>query len=243
MRSGALAVAILVSAAPGFAQSGTGSGSGSGSGSGGSGGAQTGGDQSGSQGAQSGRASRNEETQFVEQMLIANMAEIQLGQMGSERASSAEVKSYAQMMVADHSKANQALMPLAQSLGVQQPTELDEKHRRMAERLSKLEGERFDREFMRAMVDAHKDVVKQTRVMAREARGSSGASGSSAGEGSSASATGTAGATAGATAGQTAGTSGSMAAVTSVPEYAAMTLPIVQQHLQHAEHLQQSVAK
>src|SRR3982750_2224572 len=56
----------------------------------------------------------------VKKMLLANMAEIQLGQLASSQASSSEVKSFAQMMVTDHTQANQQLLALAQQLGGQQ---------------------------------------------------------------------------------------------------------------------------
>src|SRR3954451_14903514 len=89
--------------------------------------------------------SGSKDKQYVQKMMMANMAEIQLGQMASERASSSEVKSFAQMMVTDHTKANQELMPLAQQMGVQQPSALDAKHKAIADKLSKLQGADFDR--------------------------------------------------------------------------------------------------
>src|SRR5206468_12674364 len=127
--------------------------------------------------------------------------EIQLGQMGSQKATSPEVKSFAQMKVTDHTQANQELMPLAQQLGVQQPTSLDAKHKAVADRLSKLQGAEFDRQYMKAMVDAHKNVVSDTKPIAgAQASGGSatGTSGTMSGSGSS-----------GASASGTAGTSGS----------------------------------
>ena len=164
---------------------------------------------------------------YVQQMLIANMAEVQLGQMAGERATSADVKSYAQTMVADHTKANEQLMPLAQSLGVQQPAQLDAKHKAIADRLSKLQGAEFDREFMRTMVTSHQAVVKQTRSMAPA--------------GSKTGAAGTKGAAGTAGSGSTAG-AGS-ASPTTAREYAAATLPIVQQHLEHAQQVAKTVSK
>jgi putative membrane protein len=235
---------------------------------------------------------------YVEHMLIANMAEIQLGQMAAERASSSDVKSFAQQMVTDHTRANQELMPVAQQLGVQQPTQLDGKHQKIADKLSKAQGADFDRQFMKAMVSAHQDVVNQTKKIAGNnnsatgssrgtdtggtigatgtsgtvgssgaagTSGSSGASGTSAGSGSSggsatsggsgtsgsAGTSGSTSATSGSTSGTGSGTSMSGTSMSgsaaggaqSVAEYAAMTLPIVQQHLQHAQMLEESAGK
>jgi putative membrane protein len=153
--------------------------------------------------------SGSKDKNFVETMMMANMAEIQLGQMGSQKATSPEVKSFAQMMVTDHTQANQELMPLAQQLGVQQPTSLDAKHKAVADRLSKLQGAEFDRQYMKAMVDAHKNVISQTKPIAgnqgsgSSAMGTSGTSGTMSGSGSSAG-----GSTSGS--GATSGTSGTM---------------------------------
>jgi len=215
--------------------------------------------------------SGSKEKQFVQTMMMANMAEIQLGQMGSEKATSPEVKSFAQMMVTDHTQANQQLMPIAQQLGVQQPTSLDAKHKAVADRLSKLQGAEFDRQYMKAMVDAHKDVISQTKPIAGSQAGSgsatgmsgamsgSGSSGSSAtsgsgssGSGATSGTTGTSGtsgssgsgssASGSSATGSSSGTSGSSSAgSTSVKGYAAQTMPIVQQHLSQAQQLEKSI--
>jgi putative membrane protein len=203
---------------------------------------------------------------FVEHMLLANMAEIELGKMGAERATSGDVKSFAEQMVADHTRANAELMPVAQQLGVQPPAQLDAKHQKIADKLSKAQGAEFDREFMKAMLAGHKKVVDETKKMAGD-RGDapSGSSGGSGTAGAIAGATGTSGA-AGSTAttasGATSisGSSGEAAAggtstanpssnasttggAQLVREYAATTLPTVQQHLQHAEMIEQAAAK
>ncbi len=100
--------------------------------------------------------SPSDQKKFVEQMLMANFVEIQLDQMAAERASSPEVKSFAQTMVTDHTQANQDLEPIARQIGVQRPTELDAKHRRLSERLSTLQAQEFDREYLKEMVEAHR---------------------------------------------------------------------------------------
>jgi putative membrane protein len=59
-------------------------------------------------------------------------------------------------MVTDHTQANQDLEPIARQIGVQRPTELDAKHRRLSERLSTLQAQEFDREYLKEMVEAHR---------------------------------------------------------------------------------------
>jgi putative membrane protein len=156
---------------------------------------------------------------FVWQMLLANKAEIQLGQMAAQRATSADVKAFAQQMVTDHTRASEELRPIAQQLGVQEPTKLDSADQKVADKLAKAEGADFDRQFMEVMVDSHKDALKLTRKIAGgKAR-------------SGAATTGTSGA-----AGTTPVATGIMGADDlAVAQYAAETLPIVEQHLEHAQ--------
>jgi len=178
--------------------------------------------------------------QAVEKMLMDNMAEVQLGEIGVKQARNADVKSFAQMMVDDHTKSNQELMPIADKLGARKPAQLDSKHKSIADKLEKAQGADFDRQFMAVMVDSHKQALKDAKPLARSESGSpkSGAVGTS---GTSApspgsSSTGTSAATG--TSGSSASTLGSM----STPaEYAAKTTPIIQQHLAHAQTLQKSI--
>jgi predicted outer membrane protein len=96
---------------------------------------------------------------FVNDLTIANMAEIELGRMASERAANADVKRFGQMMVDDHTAAGTKLKPIATEHNIPMPTALDDKHRDLRERLAKLQGAEFDREYMKAMISGHEDVV------------------------------------------------------------------------------------
>lgn len=96
---------------------------------------------------------------FVNDVAIANMAEIELGKLAAGRAVNAEVKRFGQMMVDDHTAAGAKLKTVATSHHIPLPTDIDDKHRDLRERLSKLQGAEFDREYMKAMVDGHEDVI------------------------------------------------------------------------------------
>jgi putative membrane protein len=100
------------------------------------------------------------EHDFVSHAAMSNMAEIQLGHMAAQKAQRAEVKKFAQTMIDDHLKAQQQLADAAYGAGIRWPTKLDESHRKIQQRLSKLSNEQFDREYMKAIVDWHRDVEK-----------------------------------------------------------------------------------
>jgi putative membrane protein len=105
------------------------------------------------------RPARLDAREFVKRMGVAGLAEVELGKLASERAMDAAVKAFAQMMVRDHSSANDELSKIASQLNLQVPTQLDPMHRELFDRLSKLKGAEFDREYMTAMVKGHEDVA------------------------------------------------------------------------------------
>ena len=107
---------------------------------------------------------------FMEKAAEGGMAEVQLGKLASEKASSAEVKQFGQRMVDDHSKANDQLKQIATSKGVNLPTELDRSTQREMDKLSKLSGADFDREYMKHMVSDHKKDVSEFKTKSSRAK-------------------------------------------------------------------------
>jgi putative membrane protein len=96
---------------------------------------------------------------FVLKASEGGMAEVMAGKLAAKRASDAEVKEFAEKMVKDHSKANKELASLAGKKGFKVAKEVGEKHKAMAEKLAKLSGAAFDREYMAGMVKDHEMTV------------------------------------------------------------------------------------
>ena len=97
---------------------------------------------------------------FVMEAAMGGMAEVELGKLATQKATSDAVKQFGQKMVDDHSAANSELTQLAAAKGLTLPTELDAKHRADITRLSKLSGAAFDGAYSKAMLDDHvKDVA------------------------------------------------------------------------------------
>lgn len=109
---------------------------------------------------------------IVVDMAHANMAEVEAGKLALSKTQNAEVKAFAQLMVDDHTKALNDVTQLAQNKGVTLPTELDSKHKAMADKLSKLSGDAFDKEYMaKAGVADHKAVhaaLKKNEARAKD---------------------------------------------------------------------------
>ncbi len=98
-----------------------------------------------------------------------SMAEVELGQLAVERAASARVKQFAQQMIKDHSKAGEDLKQLAQQKKVTLPPGVLPKAKQTKENLSKLNGEQFDREYVKAMVEVHEKDVAAFDAVAKNA--------------------------------------------------------------------------
>jgi putative membrane protein len=98
-------------------------------------------------------------TNFAKQVAMGGMAEVEISRIATTQGSNADVKSFAQRMVDDHSKANDELKALAQQKSWTLPTDMDAKHKATLARLSKLNGAAFDRAYMKAMMTDHKQTV------------------------------------------------------------------------------------
>jgi putative membrane protein len=102
--------------------------------------------------------------QFVMNVAKDGMAEVELGKLAADKASSADVKKFAQKMVDDHSKANDELKTLAQNKNITLPAAPDAAHKAHVDRMSKLSGEAFDRAYMQDMVKDHQKAVQAFRM-------------------------------------------------------------------------------
>ncbi|HZT78554.1 MAG TPA: DUF4142 domain-containing protein [Vicinamibacterales bacterium] len=100
---------------------------------------------------------------FMKKAAEGGMAEVELGNLAQQKASSDEVKSFGKRMVDDHSKANDELKSIAQSKNVTLPTSLDPKDQQLRNKLEKLSGAAFDRAYMQAMLKDHRQDVNEFR--------------------------------------------------------------------------------
>lgn len=120
-------------------------------------------------GAQTSSAVTAADRAFVREAAIGGMAEVELGNLAKEKASSDDVKSFGDRMVTDHGKANDELKQWASQNNVTLPTEVDAKHKATKDRLSKLSGAAFDKAYMRDMVSDHKQDVAKFRSESKTA--------------------------------------------------------------------------
>jgi putative membrane protein len=148
---------------------------------------------------------------FVSRAAMSNMVAIQLGHLATKKAQRADVKQFAQSTIDDHLKAQQQLADAAYGAGIRWPKKLDESYQQIQQRLSKLSSDRFDREYMKVMVDRHRDAEK---MLAARVSNSGGAARSTA-----------------------ATRSDEPTLAAKVNQWAATTLPEVRAHIKEAEQV------
>jgi putative membrane protein len=107
---------------------------------------------------------------FVEKAAQGGVAEVQLGKLAAQKAQSPDVKKFGERMEKDHAAANQKLTTLASEKGVAAATEMDSSSKREYDKLSKLSGAEFDKEYMKAMVSDHKKDIKEFQSEAKSGK-------------------------------------------------------------------------
>lgn len=108
----------------------------------------------------------SDETTFVKDAAQGGLMEVQLGKLAQEKAGDEKVKQFGKRMEQDHSKANDELKKIASDKGVQLSTDLDKKHKTKIDKLTKLSGTDFDKQYMNDMVSDHKEDIKKFQRVA-----------------------------------------------------------------------------
>jgi putative membrane protein len=99
--------------------------------------------------------------EFMVETTEEGIAQVELGMIAKQKASSNVVKEYARRMVVEHTEANNRLETLAQRKGVTLPTAIGEKNQELKQKLSELSGAEFDEEYMEEVgVKSHEEQVK-----------------------------------------------------------------------------------
>jgi putative membrane protein len=91
------------------------------------------------------------------------MSELKLGALAQERAGDQRVKDFGKQMVTDHGKDLQELKDIAAKKQVRLPEEMDEDQRKEADKLGKLTGKAFDREYVNYETKDHRADIKEQK--------------------------------------------------------------------------------
>lgn len=107
-----------------------------------------------------------------------DQSEIQMAQLTLQKSQDQKIRDFAQMMINDHTQAEQQLAPLAQQLGVglvdfvpksRQEIRDDRDDKATLARLQTLDGRDYDQAYINAQVKAHTKALAWLRVNAKKA--------------------------------------------------------------------------
>ena len=101
---------------------------------------------------------------FLREAAAGNIAEVQFGELATQKATNADVKAFGQKMVDEHTALNKDLEPLADSIGVMLPKHMNKADQADYDKLKGLSGDEFDTEYLTLMVKNHHKDLREFRL-------------------------------------------------------------------------------
>lgn len=102
----------------------------------------------------------SDETEFMVQAANGGMTEVEMGKIAEKKARNKRVQAFGEMMVQDHTSANNQLKTIALNQNVTLPDSLSENSEDDVQKMSRKQGNDFDKDFMHQMVQDHEKTVK-----------------------------------------------------------------------------------
>jgi putative membrane protein len=106
---------------------------------------------------------------FAREAALGGQMEVELGRIASQKAVNPSVQQFGQRMVTDHSKAGDKLKEIAMRNSATLPMELTATEQHEVNKLNKLSGQEFDKEYVSLMVKDHKKDLKDFQHAAKTA--------------------------------------------------------------------------
>jgi len=106
-----------------------------------------------------GIAVNSDDAKFATKAANGGMAEVEFAKVALTKTSNAQIKDFANMMVKDHSMANDTLMAIAKMKNITLPTMCDSATMKKMDDVGKKNGTDFDKAYVDAMIDGHKKTL------------------------------------------------------------------------------------
>lgn len=97
--------------------------------------------------------------EFVTLAVRSGLAEVRLAELAETRSTRPEIQDFAHQIITDYTEINEKLQDLTEQKGILRPTTLDQEHQDAVATLSRLEGNAFNREFLRGQINDLREVV------------------------------------------------------------------------------------
>ena len=109
-----------------------------------------------------GQLSQQDQT-FMTQNAQTDLAEITVGQLAAQRATTAPIRQAAQTIASDHQQVLSKLQDLARTLHVTLPNSPDATQQQLAQQLNATSGTAFDQAYLQGMIQGHQTSINQTQ--------------------------------------------------------------------------------
>jgi predicted outer membrane protein len=110
------------------------------------------------------------DVEFVKNEAAANRAVVKLAGLGVQKAVRADVKAFAEILVTDHTKADEEMTKLAATKGVELSAVIAPKHAEIFQDLEKAENANFDKEFLAVIESGHEKCVSNFKEASVDAK-------------------------------------------------------------------------
>jgi len=105
---------------------------------------------------------------FAVKAANGGMMEVELGKIAMTNAANTRVRAFGDMMVKDHSQANENLKTIANSLNIALPDSVSDDARKEIDKLKMKKGKDFDKAYVDMMVDDHKKDIDEFKKCASD---------------------------------------------------------------------------
>lgn len=112
---------------------------------------------------------KEDDSEFLVEAAAINMKEIELGKLVENNTENQGLKSYAQMLVEEHTKANEKLKAMAKEMNISLPMDLTEDGKDAYEKLKEESGEEFNKEYVNMMIKGHEEAIDEMEEAVEEA--------------------------------------------------------------------------
>jgi len=115
-------------------------------------------------------AARPLDDDFLIKAASCGHAQIEIGKLAEKHAASAQVKEFAAQAVKDHQKCYDKLADVVKNRNVAIVSGLEKETKDEMDRLSKLQGAEFDREYLNYVITSHKKGIECCEAQAKEGK-------------------------------------------------------------------------
>ena len=110
------------------------------------------------------------DVKFIKTEAAAGKAEVKISELAVTKADNADIKMLAGVLVTDHTAVNEQLAALATQKGVELSVVISPAHAQSVQKLEKLSGVEFDKEFLVVIIADHKKCISNFETASKDAK-------------------------------------------------------------------------